>query len=140
MEDKSSNKDLIKMLKFVLFSLSAGLIQILSFTLLKEIIKFDYWPSYLISITLSVIWNFTFNRKFTFKDVSNVYLAMFKVIVFNLIFIPTSTILGNIIVENGVNEYIVLAVSMISNLILEYFYMAYIVFKNKGDEEDAWEG
>lgn len=137
MEDKSSNKDLIKMLKFVLFSLSAGLIQILSFTLLKEIIKFDYWPSYLISITLSVIWNFTFNRKFTFKDVSNVYLAMFKVIVFNLIFIPTSTILGNIIVENGVNEYIVLAVSMISNLILEYFYMAYIVFKNKGDEEDA---
>lgn len=140
MEDKSSNKDLIKMLKFVLFSLSAGLIQILSFTLLKEIIKFDYWPSYLISITLSVIWNFTFNRKFTFKDVSNVYVAMFKVIVFNLIFIPTSTILGNIIVENGVNEYIVLAVSMISNLILEYFYMAYIVFKNKGDEEDAWEG
>lgn len=139
MEDKSSNKDLIKMLKFVLFSLSAGLIQILSFTLLKEIIKFDYWPSYLISITLSVIWNFTFNRKFTFKDVSNVYLAMLKVIVFNLIFIPTSTILGNIIVENGVNEYIVLAVSMISNLILEYFYMAYIVFKNKGDEEDAWE-
>lgn len=60
------NKDLIRSVKFTLFSVSAGVIQIGSFTLLNELLHLDYWVSYLIALILSVLWNFTLNRRYTF--------------------------------------------------------------------------
>ena len=69
-------KEFIRTVKFVLFSASAGIIQILSFALLNELMSWSYWPSYLISLTLSVLWNFTLNRRFTFQSASNVPIAM----------------------------------------------------------------
>ena len=55
-------KETWRFLKFVLFSASAGLIEIGSFALLNELLDWPYWPSYLIALTLSVLWNFTLNR------------------------------------------------------------------------------
>ena len=123
-------KTLFQMLKFTLFSISAGIIQVSSFALLNDLLKMRYWPAYLISLLLSVIWNFTFNRKFTFKSAVNVPLAMSKVLSFYLIFTPLSTILGNYAEVAGINEYIILAVTMISNFVLEFLFCKFVVYRN----------
>ena len=124
------NEEIIRKIKFFLFSASAGLIEIGLFTLLNEFASFDYWISYLTALIISVIWNFTLNRNITFKSTSNVLIAMIKVAAFYLIFIPSSTLIGNYLVENiKINEYIVTAINMIMNFILEYLYDKYIVFK-----------
>ena len=75
-------KETLRVVKFVMFSISAGVIEILSFTLLNELTDWPYWPCYLIALILSVIWNFTMNRKFTFKSVANVPVAMAKILAF----------------------------------------------------------
>lgn len=129
-----NNKELIRKVKFTLFSISAGLIEIGLFTLLDNITNLNYWPKYLIALVASVIWNFTLNREFTFKSSNNIPIAMFKVFIFYLIFTPTSTILGNILVESYKwNEYIVTGISMLCNFVLEYIYDKYIVFNNSID-------
>ena len=130
MENK---KSLIQMIKFTLFSISAGIIQVGSFTLLNEVFKLKYWPAYLISLVLSILWNFTFNRRYTFKSAANVPVAMAKVFGFYLVFTPLSTYLGHIAEGSGVNEYIVLAVTMLSNFILEFLFCKFVVYRNKED-------
>ena len=127
MENKKA--EIKRVLKFVFFSISAGLIQIVSFTLLNELLKLNYAPCYLISLTLSVLWNFTLNRKFTFKSASNVPVAMLKVFVYYLVFTPLSTILGNYLTGvSGWNEYIVEAINMILNFVTEFLYQRFFVF------------
>lgn len=127
------NKELIRTIKFTLFSISAGIIQILLFTLLNELLSLDYWLSYLSSLVASILWNFTINRKLTFKSASNVKLSMLLVFIFYLVFTPVSTVLGNLAEGAGVNEYIVLAITMISNFVLEYLYTRYVVYRNSCD-------
>jgi len=126
-------KSLIQAVKFTLFSLSAGIIQVVSFTLLNELINMPYWPAYLIALTLSVLWNFTFNRRFTFKSAANVPVAMLKVALFYAVFTPVSTVLGNMAETSGVNEYIVLAVTMIANFVLEFLFCKFVVYRGKED-------
>ena len=89
--DDFSDKNITLSLKFVLFSISAGVIQIVSFTLLEEVLCLEHWISYLVSLVLSVLWNFTLNRTYTFCSASNVPVAMLKVAGFYLIFTPLST-------------------------------------------------
>lgn len=114
---------------FTLFSISAGIIQILSFSLLELITPWNYWPKYLISVTLSVLWNFTFNRKITFKGTNNVYLAMSLTFLFYVFFIPITTVAGNYFeVKHEVNGFIILAVTMLLNFVLEFLYTKYIVY------------
>ena len=95
------------------------------------ILSAEYGVCYLIALTLSVLWNFTFNRRFTFKSAANIPVAMAKIFGFYLIFTPVSTIIGNAATGNGVNEYIVLAVTMLSNMILEYLFCKFVVYKNQ---------
>lgn len=124
------NKDsLLQAVKFILFSTSAGIIQTVTFALMNETLTLPYWPSYLTALILSILWNFTFNRKFTFKSAVNVPIAMAKVAGFYAVFTPVSTILGNYFAENmAVNEYIVLAITMLCNLFTEFLYDKYFVF------------
>ncbi|MDD3463239.1 MAG: GtrA family protein, partial [Sulfurospirillaceae bacterium] len=68
----TKKQNLLQGFKYLLFATSAGIIQAASFTLMNEMIRWDYWPSYLIALTLSVVYNFTVNRKFTFKSAKNV--------------------------------------------------------------------
>ena len=124
------SKELIRTIKFVLFSISAGVIQVLSFTLLNELLTINYWVSYLVSLILSVLWNFTLNRKFTFKSAANVPIAMLKVAGFYLVFTPLSTWWTAVLTGPGVlwNEYLVLALTMIVNFASEYLFQRFVVF------------
>ncbi len=126
-----NKNDLIQTLKFVLFSASAGIIQLGSFALLNDVIRMGWWPSYLISLILSVLWNFTLNRNFTFKSASNVPLAMAKVFAYYLVFTPSSTLLGNYLTGTlHWNDYVVTLINMTINLITEFIYQKYYVFKD----------
>lgn len=122
-------ESIIQMIKFTLFSSSAGIIQVLVFTFLIEALNWIYWPSYLLALVMSIIWNFTLNRKYTFKSSVNVPLAMLKLFGFYLVFTPLSTYLGHIADGAGINEYIVLFVTMLSNLVLEFLFSKFIVYK-----------
>lgn len=127
----SKNKSFWQMIKFTLFSVSAGIIQILSFTILNEVFKMIYWPAYLLSLILSILWNFTLNRRYTFQSAANVPVAMAKVFGFYLVFTPLSTLLGQLAETSGVNEYIVLGVTMISNFILEFLFCKFVVYRGQ---------
>ncbi len=123
------NKEFIRTIKFTIFSISAGLIQVGSFSLLKVIFpSWGYWPVYLISLILSVVWNFTLNRNYTFKAANNVPVAMLKVAIFYAVFTPISTYLGDVASLKGINDFIVLAVTMILNFVLEFLYDRFFVF------------
>lgn len=128
--------EVLRALKFLFFSLSAGIIQILSFTLLNELIKWSYWPSYVISLTLSVLWNFTLNRKFTFKSAANIPIAMLEVFGYYLVFTPLTTLGGNALTGAGWNEYIVLTITMILNFVTEYLFCKFVVYRNKMDNQN----
>ena len=120
--------------KFTLFSASAGIIEMGSFALLNELLDWPYWPSYLIALTLSVLWNFTLNRKFTFKSAANVPKAMFLVFLYYLVFTPLTTVGGNYLAENlHWNEYLVTAINMILNLVTEFLYQKHVVYRNQID-------
>ena len=122
-------KELIRSLKFTLFSLSAGLIQIVSYTLLLEVLKLPEWVSYLISLILSVLWNFTLNRKFTFQSASNVPVAMLKVAGFYLVFTPLSTWWTKVLTEDCAwNAYVVQIITMLINFVTEYLFQRFVVF------------
>ncbi len=127
-------KETLRVVKFVMFSISAGVIEILSFTLLNELTDWPYWPCYLIALILSVIWNFTLNRKFTFKSVANVPVAMAKILTFYCVFTPVTTILGNYLAESlHWNEYIVTGINMGLNISTEYLYDRFVVFRKTLD-------
>lgn len=130
MEKKLTKKqNIVQVFKFVAFSLGAGIIQLVTFTLLNEVAKWEYWPAYLTSLVLSVLYNFTVNRRFTFKSANNVPLAMAKVFAYYCVFTPISTILGDYFTNMKVNEYIVLAVTMLLNLSTEFLYCRFVVYR-----------
>ena len=128
----NGKKQLWQVVKFTLFSASAGIIQVGSFALLELFIK-SYWIPYLISLTLSILWNFTFNRRFTFKSATNVPVAMAKVFGFYLVFTPLSTFLGNLAEKAGVNDFLILAVTMIANFVLEFLFCKFVVYRHSED-------
>ena len=132
-----NKKELLRTLKFTFFSISAGLIQTLSFALLNETMQLKYWISYLIALVLSVLWNFTFNRKFTFRSAANVPIAMLKVAGYYAVFTPLSTwwtawLTG---AEVGWNEYLVLVLTMIVNFVTEYLFDRFFVFGKSIDTD-----
>lgn len=127
-------KEWVRVLKFVLFSASAGVIQFGSFALLNELTGWRYWPCYLISLILSILWNFTFNRRFTFQSNANITRAMLLVLAFYAVFTPATTILGDWLAEDLMwNEYVVTIINMLLNLTLEYLYQRFVVYRNRID-------
>ena len=130
-------KEFWRAVKFTLFSASAGAIQMGSFALLNELTGWSYWPCYLIALVLSVLWNFTLNRKFTFQSANNVPRAMALVALFYCIFTPLTTILGNYLAEDLMwNEYLVTAINMILNFVTEFLYQRFVVFRDTIDTND----
>lgn len=130
-------KESLRVLKFFMFSVSAGIIEIISFTILNELTEWSYWPCYLIALILSVLWNFTLNRKFTFQSASNVPVAMAKVFAFYCVFTPVTTIMGNYLAEDLLwNEYIVTGINMALNISTEYLYDRFVVFRKTLDTNE----
>ncbi len=133
-----SKKELLRSLKFLAFSLSAGVIELVSFSLLNELTGWSYWPCYLIALVLSVVWNFTLNRRYTFQSANNVPLAMLKVAGFYAVFTPASTWLGNYLAETLLwNEYLVTILNMVMNFVLEYLFDRFVVFRASIDTNDV---
>ena len=126
----NAKKELTRSLKFVAFSISAGLIQVVSFTLLEELLRLPHWLSYLVALILSVLWNFTLNRKFTFHSANNIPVAMLKVGLYYLVFTPLSTWWTAVLTgaEVGWNAYLVLGMTMLINCATEYLYDRFVVF------------
>ena len=125
----NKRKELLRAVKLALFSVTAGLIEMGVFALLNEVTPWSYWPCYLIALVLSVLWNFTLNREFTFHSAANIPVAMLKVALYYAVFTPLSTILGNHLAEDlGWNEYLVTALNMIVNFVTEFLYQRFFVF------------
>lgn len=130
---KKNYKEVIRAIKFTIISISAGLIQIGTFALMYELMHWDYWVSYLISLLLSIVWNFTINRKITFKSANNVKIAMLLVLAFYAVFTPVSTYLGHLVTENGTEGFLVEILTMLSNFILEFLYTRFVIYRNSCD-------
>ena len=134
MKDK---QEIWRAIKFLLFSASAGIIEIGSFALLNELTNWSYWPCYLIALVLSVLWNFTLNRRFTFRSANNVPVAMMKVAAYYAVFTPLSTMLGSWLADGlGWNEYLVTGINMVLNFVTEYLYDTFVVFRGTIDTND----
>jgi len=131
------NKETLRAIKFTLFSISAGVIQIVSFTLLNELSPLSEHISYLIALVLSVLWNFTFNRRYTFQSAGNVPKAMALVALFYCAFTPLSTWLEKTLVGAGWNAYVVTVMNMLINFVTEYLYDKLVVFRRDTDTNDV---
>ena len=148
MNKKMSKKDnILQALKFAAFSASAGIIQVVVFTLLNEFLpqtestnaiaqwffNSEYGASYLVALICSILWNFTFNRKFTFKSATNIPVAMLKVFGFYCVFTPVSVILGEMVAKNTTlefAEYLILGVTMATNMVSEFLFCRFFVYKD----------
>lgn len=128
----NEKKNWLQVLKFTLFSASAGLIQIASFSLLELFIN-NYWVCYLPSLLLSILWNFTLNRRYTFKSAANIKVAMLKVLGFYAVFTPLSTWLGHLAEQAGWNDFLILALTMIANFVLEFLFCKFVVYRGQED-------
>ncbi|MBQ4176990.1 MAG: GtrA family protein, partial [Lachnospiraceae bacterium] len=96
---KVKNKEAARAIKFALFSASAGIIEFVSIALLDAATPWRHFYCYLIGLVLSVLWNFTLNRRYTFKSANNVPVAMLKVACFYAVFTPLSTWLDKVLTE-----------------------------------------
>lgn len=126
-------KEWLRTLKFTLFSVSAGVIQIGSFTVLYEVCHLEEWVAHLISLVLSVVWNFTLNRKFTFHSAANVPIAMLKVAGYYAVFTPLSAWWTAALAGIGWNAYLIEAINMLSNFVTEYLFQRFVVFRGNID-------
>ena len=122
-------EEMVRVIKYVLFSISAGVIQSLAFTLLHELLHLTYWPCYLTALVLSVLWNFTLNRKFTFQSAANIPRAMLLVLGYYCVFTPASTLWGSALTNAGWNYYVVLFGTMLINLTTEFLYWRLVVYR-----------
>ena len=130
-------KEFFRTVKYVLIAASAGLVQIGSFTLMNELIGWNYWLSYLIALVLSVVWNFTFNRRYTFKSASNVPKAMLLVFAYYCVFTPLSTYLEHVLTDRlHWNEYLVTGINMLLNLATEFPFQRFVVFRKTIDTNE----
>lgn len=135
-QKQTPKQTVIQIAKFVAFSMGAGIIQTVTFTLLNEVAHFAYWGSYLAALVLSVLYNFTVNRRYTFKSATNVPIAMLKIAIYYCLFTPISTYLGNLAANAGVNEYIVLIVTMLCNMSTEFLVCRFWVYRNSINTND----
>ena len=132
--ESNKKKEIWRVVKFTLFSASAGLIELGSFALFNELLHLPYWMSYLLALVLSVLWNFTLNRKFTFQSAANVPVAMFKVACYYAVFTPLSTLLEHQLAGNlGWNEYLVTGINMVLNFVTEFLYQRFFVYRDSVD-------
>ncbi len=130
-------KELVRTVKYALIAASAGIIQIGTFAALNELLHLPYWVSYLIALVLSVVWNFTFNRRYTFHSAANVPKAMALVFAYYLVFTPASTWLEHFLTDDcRWNEYLVTAINMLLNFVTEFLYQRFFVFRNSIDTND----
>lgn len=142
-------KNLLQAVKFALFSVSAGIIQIGTYTLFYEVLRWAPWLAYLVSLILSVLWNFTFNRKYTFRSNADLKRCMLLVALYYLVFTPLSTWWTAALTgENPftgaaasgtpvLNNYVVEIGTMLINFVTEFLFQKLVVYRGQTDTNDA---
>lgn len=139
---EEKRREIFRAVKYTLFAASAGIIEFGSFTLLTLILELNpdlnhsiYWIPALISLVLSVIWNFTFNRRYTFQSANNIPVAMLKVLAYYVVFAPLSIWLAQMYLIDTLewNEFLVKAIVMLVNFITEFLYQRFFVFRDSLD-------
>ena len=134
---KAMNKNLWQAVKFTLFSISAGIIQVLSFALLHDVLGLEsYWMSHVPSLVLSVIWNFTFNRRYTFRSDAPLVRSMLLVALFYVVFTPASAWWGTLLEQAGVHAWLIEAINLLANFVLEFLYQRFVVYQGHIDTND----
>ena len=134
---KAMNKNLWQAVKFTLFSISAGIIQVLSFALLHDVLGLEsYWMSHVPSLVLSVIWNFTFNRRYTFRSDAPLVRSMLLVALFYVVFTPASAWWGTLLEQAGVHAWLIEAINLLANFVLEFLYQRFVVYRGRIDTND----
>lgn len=136
-QEAQQKTSLWQVVKFTLFSASAGILQVAVFTLLETALELPYWPSYLIALVASVLWNFTFNRRYTFRSDANLARSMLLVALFYAVFTPLSTLWGDALTRAGWNDFVVLAGTMAVNFVTEFLYQRFVVYRNLIDTNDV---
>lgn len=127
-------KELWRAVKFTLFSISAGIIQVASFALLHDVLGLEsYWMSHVPSLILSVIWNFTFNRRYTFRSDANVGRAMALVALYYVVFTPASAAWGTALESAGWHAWVVEALNLVINFVTEFLFQRFVVYRGKVD-------
>ena len=135
---KAMNKNLWQAVKFTLFSISAGIIQVLSFALLHDVLGLEsYWMSHVPSLVLSVIWNFTFNRRYTFRSDAPLVRSMLLVALFYVVFTPASALWGTLLERAGVHAWLIEAINLLANFVLEFLYQRFVVYRGHIDTNDV---
>lgn len=131
-----NKKEAFRAVKFVLFSASAGVIQMGSFALMEEVLHWQHWICYLVALVLSVLWNFTLNRRFTFQSYANIPRAMTLVALYYAVFTPSTTWLEHVLTTDPVlwNPYLVTAINMLLNLVTEFLFQRFVVYKDQVDQ------
>lgn len=130
-------KDFWQVVKFTLFSISAGIIQVLSFALLHDVLGLEsYWMSHVPSLVLSVVWNFTFNRRYTFRSDASLPRAMTLVALYYLVFTPASAWWGTLLENAGVHSWLVEIINMLVNFVTEFLFQRFVVYRNAIDTND----
>ncbi len=132
----NQSREFLRMLKFTIFSISAGLVELITFALFDKVFHWTYWLAYSLALVLSVLWNFTFNRRYTFKSAKSVPRAMAQVALYYAVFTPLSTWGGSALERSGWDEFLVLALSMIVNFVTEFLYQRLVVYRNTLDTND----
>lgn len=133
-------RDLWQMVKFTLFSVSAGIIQIGTYALFFEAFSWAHWVSYLVSLVLSVLWNFTFNRRYTFRSDANIGRSMLLVALYYAVFTPLSTWAGKALTDAGANNYLVEIGTMIVNFVTEFLFQRFVVYRGRIDTNKLAKG
>ncbi|MBO5103432.1 MAG: GtrA family protein [Clostridia bacterium] len=130
---KINKKEVIQALKFILCSIGAAGIQFGSFAIFNLFLPEEkyYYLCYIPSLILSILFNFTLNRNFTFKASNNIPLAMTKVFIFYLVFTPLSALWGQGLAMAGWNEFVILIFTMLINFVTEFIYQRFYVFHPK---------
>ncbi|MEA4914791.1 MAG: GtrA family protein [Christensenella sp.] len=133
---QQKKEEIVRVVKYALFSISAGVIQFLSFTLFKEVFGLVYWLCYLSALVLSVLWNFTLNRQFTFQSAANIPRAMLLVALYYAIYTPLSSWWGNALTNLGWNWYLMTGISMLINFVTEFLYWRLVVYRDSINTND----
>ena len=130
----NKKQSFLQVVKYTLFSVSAGIIQAVSFTLLFQLLlgarQELYWVCHIAALVLSVLWNFTLNRKYTFQSAANIPVAMLKVALFYLVFTPVSAWLGQLAADAGWHGLLVEALTMVVNFVLEFLFFKFVDFRD----------
>ncbi|MDO5025763.1 MAG: GtrA family protein [Trueperella sp.] len=118
----------LQAVKFTLLSGTAAVVEAGSYALFLALDLMPVSWAQAISVALSVLWNFTLNRKFTFKSTGNVPFAMLLVSLFYVAYIPISSVLAGLMDDAGMHPAVIKIIWLLINFVGEFIWWKYVVF------------